>query len=1523
VTVTNTALALLDEIERVEAGLLVWGVIDGALTRADVQEAAEEVADGDGEVAGNLVRELLAADLLLRRREADGAETFRTRMAETVRLAASLRQLFESNAATDWRSASRLVGDYRFSVRSRRYPARSLEVDDVIARIDSSWLPTDASKMALRALLSGAGDTTMKHAVFQAEATERILSVLNGSHSTGTVVAAGTGSGKTLAFYAPAISFLATEIERESAPWTKIVAVYPRKELLKDQFAQAYAAARTLDDFLSAGRRVSVGTYFGLTPNKLDAFSVNYVGWRQEAGGWLCPYMRCPVCGEDSLIWRAGVSGLACHRASCGATVAEGDVALTRDAVARRAPDILFTTTEMLNRGLCNSWTRPVFGIGRSVRAPRAILLDEVHTYGGLHGAAVGLLLRRYRHALGGSVQLVGLSATLRDAKQFFGALTGLPSASVATITPADEDMIDEGAEYLLALRADPTSGRSVLSTTIQTAMLLRRMLDPWDASRSDGATGRRIFLFTDKLDIANRLFFDLRDAEGQTDRGLPAPWRAEGSLANLRSTKYARNHGDDADARDAGGQLWQAVEDIGFRLDTSNLLIERTTSQDAGVDPRADIVVATASLDVGFNDPEVGAVIQHKAPRRSSQFLQRRGRAGRSRKMRPWTIVSLSDFGRDRVAYEGYDLLFDPELEPQPLPVDNRHVQRMQATYALLEWLEARMDQRGSMWRDLAGPPRKRDGTLNLVSWTKQTRRRERTLQLLDQLLTDDAMQRSLGTHLVEALDVEEEDAQRLLWDPPRALLTAVVPTAIRRLASCWGTSDGPAGTDFELRDSPLPDFVPRSLFQSLNTPDVQLRVPVAGNKFETEPLAIDATLREYCPGNVSQRLGIRRRRDRHWIPTPDPVHGLVENLNINDWVLHSEELDAYPLEPGSSEQIRVLRPLTVELKVVPRTVKSSSVAFPLWRTNITPESRSDSVDLSAEARWNTVIRSIDFFTHSMGAGVEVCRFMIAAHLSRVTDQAVSDGEVNFIRPADSGTERVALGYEAEVDAVRIRFPWPNHGLLRSRLSGATMNAVKVGLFLDAVMTDSRLSELTTDLGRRQLGELYLTALVAEASEKAIALQDAAQAIQPILAERITAIADQQGSVLRLDEDDLTNGAHLAGPASDGRRALDRLQALLGDFPDILHRLTDLAESLWQPDPDEIERFIRRRYATTVGAAFLLAFQRMCPDADLEQVVVDIDASVEGQMADLGEIWLTETTVGGGGVIEEVSREALRSPRRLMRFIEGTLEPSDLELIDAELIRVLDLAEEEDEVATALEAVRSAIRRHSGVRASSDALAQLLRSLSERGVLIAHPVISAIAARLLSPGASPASDSALLMLRRRWAEEEARLEIEIPLRTFAYAVSSDDSGAATDFAKAMLGALAVSDAGTRYGLITTALWPRGADIRSLALPAPNFFARNPSTDRRLLLASMAPGVPPIDVHVDGWRVELDDALVTQGEAQLRVRRGDGRALRRALLNVAAQPSDIGYLHLYPSIFGVAVSSDHVAAALLIRELET
>ena len=58
-------------------------------------------------------------------------------------------------------------------------------------------------------------------------------------------------------------------------------------------------------------------------------------------------------------------------------------------------------------------------------------------------------------------------------------------------------------------------------------------------------------------------------------------------------------------------------------------LRISRTSSQDVGVAQGSDVVVATAALEVGYNDPDVGGVMQHKAPRDWAAFLQRKGRAG------------------------------------------------------------------------------------------------------------------------------------------------------------------------------------------------------------------------------------------------------------------------------------------------------------------------------------------------------------------------------------------------------------------------------------------------------------------------------------------------------------------------------------------------------------------------------------------------------------------------------------------------------------------------------------------------------------------------------------------------------------------------------------------------------------------------------------------------------------------------------------------------------------------------------
>ena len=157
-----------------------------------------------------------------------------------------------------------------------------------------------------------------------------------------------------------------------------------------------------------------------------------------------------------------------------------------------------------------------------------------------------------------------------------------------------------------------------MLSTSIQATMLLGRVLDTREQPLSTGIVGSKVFAFADNLDVINRFYHNLLDAEGFNGTGKA---QVRVPLAASRS----RTIPEEFDARLEAGQVWRMAEEIGHPEGLGQgLRISRTSSQDAGVDERSQVIVATASLEVGFNDPAVGAVLQHKAPRDVASFLQR-----------------------------------------------------------------------------------------------------------------------------------------------------------------------------------------------------------------------------------------------------------------------------------------------------------------------------------------------------------------------------------------------------------------------------------------------------------------------------------------------------------------------------------------------------------------------------------------------------------------------------------------------------------------------------------------------------------------------------------------------------------------------------------------------------------------------------------------------------------------------------------------------------------------------------------
>lgn len=1491
-------LAALDEIEQREARLLTWGLVDGHVSAGELHGIIDALLDdpklGAGisffdasQVIAKLIDRALVFDIGL---EPDSQ--YRSRMAEGVRLLFRLRQLFpQHRGPLGWQTAPTLVADFRFIWRRRRYPRRDIDAATALTTIAAAT-PDKAARAALAALVDSYG-SSFALAGFQVAAAARILGSVEGSQSTATLVSAGTGSGKTLAFYLPALSCIASHIQRDAEEdrWVKVLALYPRNELLKDQFAEVYSQARRLDASLAArGRRkILIGTFFGPTPRSAETAHKARSGWRQTSAGLVCEYLRCPSADCDGeMVWRDVDRLSKCERLEClecASSIGSDEIILTRDRLKTEAPDILFTTTEMLNQRMGDDRIRHLFGIGdRAQRPVEMMLLDEVHTYSGSSGAQVAFLLRRWRRLIRRQVSFVGLSATLKDGGRFFAQLTGLYEQSSVEISPSNRDMIAEGAEYLLALRGDPVSRTALLSTTIQTGMLLSRLLDTPDERKSHGIIGERVFLFTDDIDVTNRMYFAMLDAEGRRSSGTPdLVNKPDGGLASLRRPLPVQN-------RKLHGQDWEAVIDIGHSLQPQDRkAVGRVMSMDPGVGKNLDIIVATASLEVGFNDPRVGAVIQHKAPRDVAQFLQRKGRAGRSRRMRPWTVAVLSDYGRDRLAYQGYDLLFDPELPLRTLPVGNRYVMRIQAVYATLDYLSLMLgsSRQGSVWQDLSSS----------ADSNYQRSRQTALAGLIHRILTVPAELDRYASYLASALRIDENVVAPLLWDHPRPLITQVLPTALRRLESNW-RAWGEQRDDHQVFNSPLPEFAPVNLFSDLNLPEVDLVLPQPGSVTPDEvAMPIAQALREFAPGRVSRRYGISHAFERHWLCPPldqnreqtVPLEPLARLDRLGDWHV---EVD------GAVRQIPVYRPRQLEVQVPPATVVDTSNARLRWRSQLVARDPGIVLAPPRGSPWTPLIEDLRFYSHEGLSPIEVRRMALGSDAGiRFRDGGSLIKEFHF----EAGGEAAALGFSLAVDAmcIRLHFPeaiWSSLG----EESDPRHRAMRTARFHHQAMHGSFLEAVDNPFARDWLAHLMLAALSNEAIARGSSLREAAA----VLAEgRAEVSLDQTLNIMF--QSAIVDDANAQGNMQDKLR--QDLAGFLADHQ-VVDSLFDLAAILWTPIDSGFEPWLRERYASTVGAAALSAITNLCPQIDADSLVIDVTAGPRERddvLAGIAhaEIWISEMTPGGNGQIEEAQRQYVEDPRRFLSLMTSALRDNDFSLSDFQLSRYLALVVEGDSDDPLPTAAR-AFRQSSGAQESHARFTALRHTLAEEGFVTFHAFIVALANRILRPGSSSDSDAFFLDAVRFWNAEEARLGVELDARILAYRLArSDDIDAVLSLAG--IDPPTVNPDQWRFGVIYGLLWPRGAQIRQSGLRAYSPFADLPLPDPLLLSIYLTEDAALIDLEGDGWQDLCLERLADVGAATLVCPMAASSLLADALSTLATNPVQSAYLSVFARVQAV------------------
>ena len=1431
--------------------LLTWGVTSGAYGEDEILDLLESMKPEDD--PEDLLERLLAARLVFERGLA--GNQFRTRMAETVRLARHLRQWFHG-PRSDWRTAKTLVSDMRFLARPRAVPVRAVDERELVgclsADLGERW--TASHEENLSSLLRG-----WSVSEFQARATERLLSAAG--DRGGTCVTAGTGAGKTLAFYLPALTHVLSVPGPAGTP--RVVAIYPRTELLRDQLGTILKLVGDLEERGSG--RLRVGVLYASTPHdRDDAQRSRFRGWRSTADGLISPIVGCLAKGcSGEFIWPNGDEEgrlLRCSRCGLGLK----SLVFTRQSLASKPPEILFTTTEMVNRLLGTPRMRRLL-VGDLSGAPDFVLLDEIHTYSGTHGAQVAHLIRRWRAEMTRPSHVVGLSATLADPAGFFSQLIGADTGNVAVVAPGDAEMRESGREYFMALRGDPASQTSLLSTTIQTAMLMRRMLDRELGVPSGGTFGSRVFAFTDKLDVVNRLHAQLQDAEGWRPGGVDR--KPEGSLALLRAS------GDDNGPRDDAGQLWDAAEELGTL--ERHIVVDRTTSQDAGVGSSSDIVVATASLEVGFDDPKAGAVLQHKAPRDAAQFLQRQGRAGRDPAMRPWTTVVLSDYGHDRLAFQAYEALFDPKVQPSHLPIKNRVILKMQATWWLVDHLT-----RVSGGRSLRS-------VLESL-WTRdadrQVRAADAALAEARNLLTEEGLDK-MASGLQRSLRISEDEARSVLFDHPRAIATTVVPTIIRRLEAVLGRDKAPGG--FRWGD-PLVDFVPSALFATLQTPEVRMEFPHAGQvqaKFQVEPIA--PSMREFAPGRVSYRFALEGKRERMWVEPPASTEPSLElDLFCSDYLQLAcpPGLDKPVVQPRS---MQLSRPASLR-------VPDSSYGRWNWEVFFRVNGIPPELEVPSGTTWTGQVLSVAVMTHRARAPLTVWRVARTVEVER----HISTEPPRTRHRVQLAGRDAAIGFAMEVDGVRFDVSLPQQVPVRP--GTALDRALRSTYFEHLVRTDPVLTgRVSSPFMRDWIAQLSLCAVVtaSAAGSGLVCLSDTDLSAATVEAAR--AVFGAVGP-----SDDPAEPNHDPGLVAD-------VEAVLGDAENVAALQRCLA-SLRSPLPAESLAWMHERYSSTVAAGLIGAMQAVCPDLEIDDLRADCELLSTDDGQPFARIMVSEDQPGGSGAVEAVVDRITEDPRAFWAVVSSVLGPCDGERVDRALRRFLR-SRDEGRFAVEVDQVRAS----STLAATTKAWASLRERMFSGGIDADQTVVSALATRLLRAGSDMSVERLCRDLLGRWDSLEAALGLEVDLRVFAYIAAQSD-----EIRRALATVASGTDQNPDWlvGQIVGLLWPRGSRLRAASLASHNPYRAPPSTERLLVEHITRAPAATVWFGAADWRVDLDEQLGRDGAAQIACT--DEAEAAEALRDLLTAPTAVGVLEFHPRVVGVERSTAGITLTVDIREVQ-
>lgn len=513
--------------------------------------------------------------------------------------------------------------------------------DGEIDKNKSKLLPEDLTT-AIRSSWS-LGENEGKLRLFQEDSlffiSEKLLNTRSDNEKQ-LLLSMPTGGGKTEAFMIPVLASAYHKKKNETEARVKSIIIYPTNALANDQAMRFVDMIYKVNSRLSeqgvpTDKLISIGILSKDTPGK-------YADLRKES-----LIKICPSCGKTD--WLYDHNTLVCQNPVCGENL--GFCRLTKDDILDNPPDILITNPDEINACLHSPLRSKIF-----YSKIDSIVFDEVHVYQGIFGCHVAHLLRRLEDISNHKPLYIGMSATIKNAKELAALLFNENLEDIKYINDNENKYTDPANEVKKRLHV--LLKPALISNKQGTKKFVRSM-------SVAGIVGIFIgHLLTDSHFRKSIIFTNYR-AEAD-DLAAYLGHREKLDIKEMLSKiLYKANHRQSLSQEEIEicqymykwvNNIYSSTKtvvpqiSIGWnrgglekdaRIRSIHSFSKNSLLGDGADKYPIDLMVATKSLEVGIDIGDVTTVINASAPYTANEYVQRVGRGGRKKDSMAITVVN------------------------------------------------------------------------------------------------------------------------------------------------------------------------------------------------------------------------------------------------------------------------------------------------------------------------------------------------------------------------------------------------------------------------------------------------------------------------------------------------------------------------------------------------------------------------------------------------------------------------------------------------------------------------------------------------------------------------------------------------------------------------------------------------------------------------------------------------------------------------------------------------------------------